>query len=232
MLPSNSDVSDDSCLKRKVGRFVMKNSTKFSRLSSRDMYHSTTLINYTQKSFAIPECPEFLSSITQLRNLSINTLIYDSAYFSLHLYLATHKQRLIVLRNVILFVKAALCIHIENYSKLFVRHSSDPSNLRWIRYTRDDREWRRRKRKEEQIQETGRNEWLIHESKLLRNGASGCARRGCTWWHVERRGSWEGRVYRCNPLGTRCSANPTLARPFATLPWLPLPLPCLRCCRC
>lgn len=108
MLPSNSDVSDDSSLKRKVGRFDMKNRTKFSRLSSRDMYHSTTLTNYTQKSFAISECPEFLSSITQPRNLSINTMIYDSAYFSLHPYLATHKQRLIVLRNVILFVKAIL----------------------------------------------------------------------------------------------------------------------------
>lgn len=140
MLPSNSDVSDDSSLKRKVGRFDMKNRTKFSRLSSRDMYHSTTLTSYTQKSFAISECPEFLSSITQPRNLSINTMIYDSAYFSLHLYLATHKQRLIVLRHVILFVKAVLCIHIENYSKLFVPHPSDPSNLHWIRCMRDDRE--------------------------------------------------------------------------------------------
>lgn len=78
--------------------------------------------------------------------------------------------------------------------------------------------------------EKGRNEWwLIHESKSWRNGEQVAgARCGCTWWHVERRGSWEGRVHRCNPLGTRCSANPTLSRPFATLP---LPLPCLRCRR-
>lgn len=61
-------------------------------------------------------------------------------------------------------------------------------------------------------------------------GAAVVQRRGSTWWHVERRGSWEGRVHRCNPLGTRCSASPTLSRPVRyTLPCSPLPLPCLRC---
>lgn len=56
--------------------------------------------------------------------------------------------------------------------------------------------------------------------------ASEC-KRACTWWHVERRGSWEGPAHQTAAihLAHTVPLSPTLfSRPFATLLCSPLPL--------
>lgn len=70
---------------------------------------------------------------------------------------------------------------------------------------------------------------MLGEPNGAQNGPSRVERseRACMWWHVERRGSWEGRAHQTAiHLAHAVWLSPTLfPRPFATLPLLSLRWP-------
>lgn len=116
-------------------------------------------------------------------------------------------------------------------SELYSVHTWDKRKLPSFfsaRSHRYERSWKKEKQRERENEKAGRRECVNHARKPRTRWNEGSERgewdereRACTWWHVERRGSWEGPAHQTTAihLAHGVLLSPTLVSRLRTLPY-------------